>query len=113
MTCARKRLRKLRFIASVFLETNDDMYLGKTEEIEIHRFCFLETNDDMCLGKTGEIEVHRSCFLETNDDMCLGKTEEILVQASPEFSTTAMTHEPTRLCCLMIFFFKWLTSIKL
>ena len=40
MTCAWERLGKLRFIASVFLETNDDMCLGKTGEIEIHRFCF-------------------------------------------------------------------------
>ena len=62
MTCAWERLGKFRFIASVFLETNDDMHLGKTEEVEIHRFFFLETNDDMHLGKTEEIEIHRFCF---------------------------------------------------
>ena len=58
----------------------------------------------MRLGKTEENEIHRFCFLETNDDMRLGKTREILVQASPEFSTTAMTYEPMRLCCLIIHF---------
>ena len=60
MSCAWERLRKFRFIASV--------------------------------------------LLETNHDMCLGKTKEILVQASPELSTTAMTHEPTRLGRLMTYY---------
>ena len=59
MTCAREKAdKKLRLIASIFifLETNDDMRLGKTEKILVHRSVFVwETNDDMCPGKTEEI----------------------------------------------------------
>ena len=79
MPCTWGRLRKLRrLIASVFLETNDDMHLGKTEEIEIHRFCFFWRRIMTCTwGRPRKLRFIASVFLETNDDMHLGKTEEI------------------------------------
>ena len=58
MTCAWERLRKFRFAASVFLETDDDMCPGRTGEI---------------LGKLGFIA---SVFFGSDDDMCVGKTAE-------------------------------------
>ena len=72
-------LRKLRLIASFFFGggTNDDMRLGKLEEIEIYCFCAFETNGDMCLGKLEEVDIYCFFFWDTNDDMRLGKLEQI------------------------------------
>ena len=41
MICAWVSLRgNSDVVPLLFLETNDDMHLGKLEEVEIHRFCF-------------------------------------------------------------------------
>ena len=53
-------------------ETNDDMCLGKLEEVEMYCCCLLEMTDDMCLGKIEEVEMYCSCLLGKLDHQRAG-----------------------------------------